>query len=58
MVLNIKSQADYAAVVDRFGVRRNSPWFWRISDKLHGKLKDEEPIAWGVLDLNRYEGYY
>ncbi|MEM1114048.1 MAG: fatty acid cis/trans isomerase [Pseudomonadota bacterium] len=56
-LLAMESLQDYAALVERFGVQRNSPFFWRISDKLHAVLKAQEPVAWGILDLNRYEGY-
>jgi hypothetical protein len=55
-VAKLESESDYAALVQRFGVRRNDPWFWRLSDKLHEMMRRQDPLSAGLLDFNRYEG--
>ena len=46
----------YGALLERYGVRRNVSWFWRLSDKLHGMYWLQDPIEYGLLDYNRYLG--
>lgn len=45
----------YAALVDRFGIRRTNPNFWSYSDRLHKAYKAQQPIKYGLLDYNRLE---
>ncbi len=54
----MKSEKDFARLVERYGVKRSSPWFWRLSDKFHAMLREQQPVAWGLLDYGRYQGYY
>ena len=54
-IIALKTEQDYAALVSRYGVRRNATWFWRLSDKFHGAYKTSRPIESGLFDLNRYE---
>ena len=51
----IRSQSDYMDVIATYGIRRTSPDFWRLSDRLHEMLAQQEPVQAGVLDLNRYK---
>jgi len=51
----LKNEQDYAALVSRYGVRRNAPWFWKLSDKFHARYKQHQPVEAGLFDLNRYE---
>jgi hypothetical protein len=51
----LKSKQDYTALVERYGVRRNAPWFWRLSDSFHALYKKEQPVESGLFDLNRYQ---
>jgi len=51
----LRKQEDYARLLTRYGVRRNDPWFWRVSDKFHAQYKSSQPVEWGIFDLNRYE---
>jgi len=51
----ITSEDDYAALQERFGVRRTDPEFWRVSDQLHALFRGERPIEAGLLDLSRIE---
>ncbi len=51
----LDSAAGYEALLQRFGVMRNSPWFWKISDKFHAYHRDQDPIEAGLFDYNRYQ---
>lgn len=55
---------EYAALVDRegyerfvanYGVRRTNPAFWETADWFHERYSKEQPVLWGLFDLNRYE---
>ncbi len=52
---NLQDEADYARLVSSYGVRRTSPWFWRVSDKFHDYYRESDPLRAGLFDLNRYE---
>jgi hypothetical protein len=49
------SDEDYTALVERFGVRRTAPWFWKLSDELTAEYRAAHPVEAGLFDLNRYE---
>ncbi|MEO7386865.1 MAG: fatty acid cis/trans isomerase [Gammaproteobacteria bacterium] len=49
------SEADYRALVARFGVDRVNPGFWPYSDTLASVYARLEPVASGVLDYGRFE---
>jgi len=48
-------ETDYAAFVDRFGVRRTDPRFWEHSDKLFAAYESLSPIEASRFDYNRLE---
>ena len=50
----MRSEADWMALIDRFGVRRTSPRFWKVYDAMNAELVAVEATAPGVLDLGRY----
>ena len=54
-IIALRTEQDYAALVSRYGVRRNATWFWRLSDDMHKAYQRREPIEAGLFDLNRYE---
>jgi hypothetical protein len=56
-VLALESEEDYRALRERWGVARNAPWFWRISDKFHRLHHEADPLNAGLFDYNRYRGY-
>ncbi len=56
-ILRLSSEEDMALLRYRYGVRRNSPWFWTVSDRFHDLQRRQDPLAAGVLDYNRYHGY-
>lgn len=54
-VATLKGEVDYAALQERFGVRRTDPDFWRVSDALHAIYRRTRPIEAGLFDLSRIE---
>lgn len=51
----LKTEADYRALMDHFGVRRTSADFWKHSDLLHRLYHQQAGIEAGLLDYNRLE---
>ncbi len=56
-VAAMSNKSDYEALLNHYGVRRNSPWFWDVSDKFHQMQKVQDPINAGLMDYNRYHGH-
>ena len=54
-VQSLGSEADYTSLVDRYGVRRTAPWFWKLNDDIHANYRSSFPSEAGLFDLNRYE---
>ncbi|SLN32556.1 fatty acid cis/trans isomerase [Ruegeria meonggei] len=51
----VGSQSDFMEVVANHGVRRTSPEFWPLSDRIHEIFIQRNPVHAGILDLNRYK---
>lgn len=51
----LETEADYAMLLDSYGIRRTDPSFWQFSDVLHSTFRRMEPISYGLLDYNRLE---
>jgi len=51
----LDGEKKYAALLDRFGVRRTSPEFWAFSDDLQKANLESDPLRNGILDYNRFE---
>ena len=51
----LENEVDYAAFLDRFGVRRTDPAFWEHSDKLFAAFQSMSPVEAGRFDYNRLE---
>lgn len=51
----IRSQDDYMQFADTYGIRRTSPYFWGMSDRLAAAFRDQDPVQAGIFDLNRYK---
>lgn len=51
----LRNEADYSALLDRFGIRRTDERFWAVSDQVLADYADSEVISHGVLDYSRYE---
>ncbi len=54
-ISKLKSESDYAALLDNFAIRRTSDDFWPHSDRVLHLYKQAEPIEAGLLDYNRLE---
>ena len=54
-ISRLKSEKDYAALAQRWAVRRDSADFWAFSDALHERQAQDEPVSAGILDYNRLE---
>ena len=50
----IRTEDDYEAFVERYGVRRTSPLFWQTADWFHDQSAREKPVRSGLFDLSRY----
>jgi hypothetical protein len=55
VINSLASDEDYGRLVERFGVRRTAPWFWKLADDMHAHYFDTQPVEAGLFDLNRYE---
>jgi hypothetical protein len=55
VVEGLNNEEDYQALLNRFGVRRSDPGFWKHSDAIHTAYHDASPIDAGRLDYNRLE---
>ncbi|UTW07941.1 fatty acid cis/trans isomerase [Pseudomonas benzenivorans] len=51
----VRDAPDFERVVERWGVRRSHPEFWRYFHDLTAHIREHEPLEAGVLDMNRYE---
>jgi hypothetical protein len=54
-VATLAGEADYSALMDRFGMRRTNPGFWALSDQVHLAMRDRNRVSFGMLDYNRLE---
>lgn len=50
-----RDPAGFERVVERWGIRRSNPQFWRYFHDLDAYLRETEPVEAGILDMNRYE---
>ena len=54
-VEGLSSEEDYQALLNRFGVRRSDPNFWKHSDATQAAYHNASPIEAGLFDYNRLE---
>jgi len=54
-VRGLKSEADYRALLARYGIRRTDARFWSHSDALHLAYRRWEAKEAGLFDYNRFE---
>ncbi len=54
-IAHLSSEADYTALMTRFGVRRSDPTFWTHSDSIYSEVEALEYSNRGVLDYSRIE---
>ena len=54
-VADLSSESDYAALMNRFGIRRSDPKFWSYADRVFDQVDALDYPDSGVLDLSRIE---
>ena len=54
-ISSMRTEDDYAQLLDNYGVRRTSPNFWQHSDALHTAFKQISPVEYGLFDYSRLE---
>ncbi len=55
MLTNLANEEDYAALIDRFGIRRTSQDFWAHSDAMHDIYSRQQPRLAGWMDYSRLD---
>jgi hypothetical protein len=55
MISSMRTEGDYARLLDNYGVRRTSPNFWRQSETFHAAYEMDAPVEYGLFDYNRLE---
>ena len=45
----LRNEADYSALLDRFGIRRTDARFWAVSDQVSAGYRNSEALTHGVL---------
>ncbi|WP_413587416.1 fatty acid cis/trans isomerase [Bdellovibrio sp. HCB274] len=53
-VTQIKSEKDYDGLVNKWGVRRQNPNFWKSYDELQKAYLAYDEVEAGIIDLTRY----
>ena len=51
----MRTEDDYARLLDIYGVRRTSPKFWQQSDAFHAAFEQIAPVEYGLFDYHRLE---
>jgi len=51
----VSDTATFDKVVERWGIRRTHPQFWRYFHDLTAHIREQDPQEAGVLDMNRYQ---
>jgi len=52
-VMKLNGSSAYAALRDRFGVKRTDAEFWQVTDRMTQAYRDLAPVEAGLFDLNR-----
>jgi hypothetical protein len=52
---DLKDRQDYEALVGLYGLRRTNSNFWETADWFQSKYRNQNPLAAGIFDLNRYQ---
>ncbi|MBS1213891.1 MAG: putative fatty acid cis/trans isomerase [Proteobacteria bacterium] len=55
LIESLRSDQDYAVLVERFALRRTNARFWAHSDALHEAYRKADPVEAALFDLNRFE---
>ncbi|WP_236207001.1 fatty acid cis/trans isomerase [Pseudomonas tohonis] len=53
----VKDTPAFDKVVERWGIRRSHPQFWRYFHDLSAYIHETDPVEAAVLDMNRYQNF-
>lgn len=53
----VKETPAFDKVVERWGIRRSHPQFWRYFHDLSAYIHEIDPVEAAVLDMNRYQNF-
>ena len=53
-IMAVRTRDDYERLVGIYGVRHTSDAFWETADWFQDYYAKQEPLLYGILDLNRY----
>ncbi|TWH76839.1 fatty acid cis/trans isomerase CTI [Azomonas agilis] len=53
----VQDEAAFLQLVARWGIRRTHPEFWHHFHDLKAYVNERDPIAVGILDMNRYQDF-
>ncbi len=53
--VTIRNVEDYRVFVDKYGVRRTNPAFWKLADWFQDEFAQNKLVSSGLFDLNRYK---
>lgn len=51
----VRDAKSFERIVERWGIRRSHPEFWRYFHDLAEHIRETQPLEAGVLDMNRYQ---
>ena len=54
-IAGLREEADYARLMQEYGIRRTDPRFWPHSDAVHAAFRSSAPLEAGLFDYSRYE---
>jgi hypothetical protein len=53
----VRDAKSFERIVERWGIRRSHPDFWRYFHDLAEHIRETQPLEAGVLDMNRYQNF-
>ena len=54
VMFSIQNETDFKELIDRWGIRRTHPDFWKLFHDMEAYLLETMPEEAGILDMNRY----
>ncbi len=51
----VNNKSQFEAIVQRWGIRRTHPDFWKYFHDYTAYIREHEPVEAAILDMNRYE---
>jgi hypothetical protein len=54
-IASLRTEDDYARLLDDYGIRRTNPDFWQQSDRIHSSARETRGVEFGLYDYARFE---